>query len=237
MSDAPRDEFYVGYLPVPARQRRFLWYIGAGLVFLIGAAALVIAVTQTDPGPAVWEGEPRVVRGVIIERPYPMLMDGAGGVYLLVAEGKHRADVSGFGGLMTEVTGTLLSRESPAGTGRMLEVTRLVSSDSTPPNTVFAADLGPMTLRGEIVDSKCYMGAMKPGNGRTHKECATLCIAGGIPPVLVLDDGGFVVLASADGGPLSHDYLPLVAERVEASGRVEEVAGMRLMRAERLEKR
>ena len=52
--------------------------------------------------------------------------------------------------------------------------------------------LGVATLRGEIVDSKCYLGAMKPGDQKTHKACATLCIRGGIPPVLVerLPGGG-----------------------------------------------
>ena len=38
-----------------------------------------------------------------------------------------------------------------------------------------------VTLKGEIIDPKCYLGAMKPGGGKTHKACAMRCIAGGIP--------------------------------------------------------
>jgi hypothetical protein len=46
-------------------------------------------------------------------------------------------------------------------------------------------DSGRVTLRGEIIDPKCYIGAMKPGGGKTHKACAQLCLSGGIPPMLV----------------------------------------------------
>src|SRR6185295_631154 len=34
-------------------------------------------------------------------------------------------------------------------------------------------------LEGEIVDSKCWLGAMRPGEGHLHKSCASLCIRGG----------------------------------------------------------
>lgn len=43
----------------------------------------------------------------------------------------------------------------------------------------------PVTLDGELVDSKCYLGTMKPGDGKTHKSCAILCLRGGIPPLFV----------------------------------------------------
>jgi hypothetical protein len=29
-----------------------------------------------------------------------------------------------------------------------------------------------MTLTGEIVDSKCYLGVMNPGQGKVHRDCA-----------------------------------------------------------------
>jgi hypothetical protein len=37
------------------------------------------------------------------------------------------------------------------------------------------SDRGPVELTGEIVDSKCFLGVMVPGSGKTHKECASLC--------------------------------------------------------------
>ena len=40
--------------------------------------------------------------------------------------------------------------------------------------------LGAVTLTGEIVDSKCFLGVMNPGNLKPHKACAIRCISGGI---------------------------------------------------------
>ncbi|MCB1158410.1 MAG: hypothetical protein H7A25_15285 [Leptospiraceae bacterium] len=37
---------------------------------------------------------------------------------------------------------------------------------------------------GEIVDSKCALGAMSPGEGKSHRICAIQCIKNGIPPLL-----------------------------------------------------
>ena len=41
-------------------------------------------------------------------------------------------------------------------------------------------------LRGEIVDSKCYLGVMNPGEGTVHRDCAARCLSGGLPPMLVV---------------------------------------------------
>src|SRR5690349_19376703 len=69
----------------------------------------------------------------------------------------------------------------------------------------------PVSLRGEIVDSKCFLGAMRPGNGKTHKACAMLCIAGGVPPMFVTRDSAgreeYYLLAGPDGGPAPSDVV------------------------------
>jgi hypothetical protein len=53
---------------------------------------------------------------------------------------------------------------------------------------VSTEDLGAFTLVGEIVDSKCYLGIMNPGETNPHRECAALCIRGGIPPLIIAHD-------------------------------------------------
>ena len=72
---------------------------------------------------------------------------------------------------------------------------------------------GRVTLRGEIVDSKCYLGAMKPGGGRTHRGCALLCLKGGIPPLFVSRTGGtspsIYLLTSESRGPAHEQLLNL----------------------------
>jgi hypothetical protein len=61
-------------------------------------------------------------------------------------------------------------------------------------------------LRGEIVDSKCFLGVMVPGQGKTHRACASLCLRGGLPPALLVeaDDGAarLVLLVTRSGDPI-----------------------------------
>ena len=78
------------------------------------------------------------------------------------------------------------------------------------------------TLVGEIVDTKCYLGAMKPGRGKPHRDCASLCIRGGIPAaLLVRTEGGerhLVHLLNPRGQPLGRELLEWVGEPVEVWG-------------------
>jgi hypothetical protein len=52
-------------------------------------------------------------------------------------------------------------------------------------------------LRGEIVDTKCYLGVMTPGEDKVHRGCAVRCISRGVPPAFLVRD------ASADSRILS----------------------------------
>jgi hypothetical protein len=62
-------------------------------------------------------------------------------------------------------------------------------------------DLGTQTIRGEIIDPKCYFGVMKPGSGKPHRDCAIRCIAGGMSPVFwVKNDKGEEVLLKEPTG-------------------------------------
>lgn len=78
------------------------------------------------------------------------------------------------------------------------------------------------TLRGEIVDTKCYLGAMKPGRGKPHRDCASLCIRGGIPAALLVrtksGERRLVHLLDLQGQPLGREVLDWVGEPVEATG-------------------
>ena len=90
-------------------------------------------------------------------------------------------------------------------------------------------ELGTVTLVGEIVDAKCWLGVMKPGRGKPHRACAARCISGGIPPLLMVrkEDGGTlpVLLVGENGEPLNQAVLPYVAEPVEVTGRAERRGG------------
>ena len=82
--------------------------------------------------------------------------------------------------------------------------------------------LGDVDLRGEIVDSKCYLGVMNPGEGKVHRDCAARCISGGVPAALIAADQTgrrkLLLLTTADGRSLGRELLPFVAEPVSVRG-------------------
>jgi hypothetical protein len=82
-----------------------------------------------------------------------------------------------------------------------------------------------VTLRGEIVDSKCHLGVMVPGEGKTHKDCASLCLRGGIPPALLVRDregrSALLLLLTPAGDPVGPEaLLRLAGEPVEVTGAI-----------------
>lgn len=184
------SEFYVGYLPMPQRLRRFTAGLVVCLAALLVGLALVFAAGQDDPGSGRWEEEPRSFEGVLVAKPYPgiILTEGEPEYILLVAAGKHGtasliADIALH---RARVRGTVLRR----GEMRLAEVVdepdAIVDLGPTPSQSPANRVVGQtVSLRGEIIDPKCYFGAMKPGSGKTHKACAALCLRGGIPPMFV----------------------------------------------------
>jgi nitrite reductase/ring-hydroxylating ferredoxin subunit len=50
---------------------------------------------------------------------------------------------------------------------------------------------------GPLGDPKCFARAMKPGDGKTHKGCAVLCLRGGIPAVFVAADRVYLLVDEA----------------------------------------
>jgi hypothetical protein len=243
MSD--RDEHFIGWLPMPAGFRRFLGPVGIGLLIALPVVALVAAGAQRPPSSGQWDDTTVTVEGVLVAEPYAMLLvPGEAGdrTVLLVEEGKFGASdrAREFSGRAVRITGTRLHR----GDREMVELA--TGPEGLRPladEPVWAERLrslrphnvGPVTLRGEVVDSKCYLGAMRPGNGKTHKACAARCIAGGIPPMFVTRvEGGdeFFLLTAPDGGSAAGRVADVVGDPVVANGVVEEMAGMKWLRLE-----
>jgi hypothetical protein len=97
-------------------------------------------------------------------------------------------------------------------------------------------DLGDVLIAGEILDAKCWFGAMRPGHGKTHKACAALCAKGGLPLAFAELErcaegkAGFLFL-NERGLAFGPEIIPLVADPVAVRGRIIEVAGLRQVRA------
>ena len=232
-------EFFIGYAPpMPPRLARFVTRVVVGLACAVVVWAVVVAAGHMPLEGGTFEfGHPQQFSGTIVERPYPSLrLDAfdpstAARQLLLVAPGKHGADalVSGFDGRHVTLTGTRVHR----GTQAMIEVApgsfnfggtlaRPMTTGGSGSARSADADGRTVTVTGEIVDSKCFLGVMVPGSGKTHKECASLCLRGGIPPALFVQDrtGGsaLLLLTAASGASIAAQALQFAGEAVEMTG-------------------
>ena len=239
MNEVEREEFYVGYLPTaPRRIGKLVRNLCLGLFAVVVAVALLLVFGLHKLPLSVFEfGQYRAFAGIIQAKPYPTLLVREGNSlvqYLLVAEGKHGADVASFDGKQVTLKGARIYRAGMT----MIEV---VSGSVQAANDAGAAtlpmtDLGTFTLVGEIVDSKCYLGVMNPGNTKPHRECAALCISGGIPPLFVARDAAgnkvALQLVSSKGEPVNQDVLEMVAEPIEITGQVWREGDQLLLKAD-----
>jgi hypothetical protein len=248
MSKPAEDEFFIGYAPpMPPRLGRFVRRVVVG----IGCLAVVLAVTLAAghvplEGGTFEFGHSKSFSGTIVERPYPGLrLDGVDSNVeawpLLVAPGKHGADtlVSGLQGRHVTLTGTRIQR----GTHTMIEVAPAsLSSKGSEPASVEAAALldqsngGPVEVTGEIVDSKCFLGVMVPGSGKTHKECASLCLRGGIPPALYVHDraghASLLLLTGPTGDALGESARQTAGEAISLTGSIQRQGGWLVLRTD-----
>ena len=226
--NTPADEFYVGYLPrAPQRLARLHVRIVSAAILVGLLIALVLIFSQQPFARATFEfGEYREFAGLLEAKPYPALLvprPGASGAqfpfsrYLLVNPGKHGADadVLGFANKGVHLRGSLIYRDNQV----MIELLpgSLALQSSAPANAAAETQLGQVTVIGEIVDSKCYLGVMNPGRTKVHRDCAVRCISGGIPPMLVTADARYL-LAGTDGRKLNQELLGMVGETIEVRG-------------------
>lgn len=258
------SEFYVGYNDrAPAGIAQFLRRRVPIVVALVLISGGVIAFTQNRFAPAVFEfGEPREFEGVLVEKPYPQLKVRRPGntgdlAYLssfyLVDPLKFGAAqyVRGMDGKRVRLRGELLYRDNqtmlvldPNSIEVISESAVVVARDSngsseSPANDeTFAAVIptGRRTLTGEIMDSKCYLGAMNPGERKVHRACAIRCISGGIPPLFVVRDaaGGrhHLLLVSSTGQAINAAVLEYVALPLKITGDVRLEGGVYMLYAD-----
>ena len=87
-------------------------------------------------------------------------------------------------------------------------------------------------LTGEIVDSKCYLGVMNPGRGKVHRDCASRCVSGGIPPALLTSSGEIVLMLNRNGNKFAQDALrEFIGEPVVVRGELVQRENMKMVRA------
>lgn len=246
--DNPK-RIYVGYLPAPREHRDTIHLVFPILLVLLGIIASLAALAQRSPGNAVWHEGTQSWTGTILADPQPMLIvsEPTGpSVILLVAEGKHgiRDRVTPFDRTLAIIRGTLLERDGR----RMIEVASAPESmasmttnpDTSPRVIPTPRSLGSITVTGEVIDPKCFLGAMKPGEGKAHRACAILCIEGGIPPMLLARDAAgtptYYLLTDAQGHAATIDTVrDFVGMPTTITGTLEQLADLHVLRTESLE--
>jgi len=226
--EAQRDEFYVGYEPrMPTGiARRVSWAVGLFACAAGVAASISVAAQQRLPPSRFEFGVVKPVAGILRRDPYPSLQANGRRVWL-VGPGKSGADTV----LSATPDGAVTLRGSAIGRGphRMLEVVPPGAGSASPlPVGVQSSDrerqFGVVTLTGEIVDSKCFLGVMNPGEGAVHRDCARRCLSGGIPPMLLVrnDEGleELVLLLSATGERTGEKFARVAGQPITVTGRL-----------------
>lgn len=236
---APRDDFFVGYgqdvgrdSPYARVMRRFVEILALFVVLL----GVLIPSFQGSPGDGRFDDTIGAWEGVVRTWPAPLLeLEHDGGVSwaLLVNEFKQGAGahVRALAGSRVRVSGRRIAREGV----EMIELLAgedglrvLGPGDGRDRSPVRAS--GRVEALGEVMDPKCYLGAMRPGRGKAHLACAARCLEGGIPPLFVADrirtegratEGArHYLLVRADGEPVGASAARMVGVPTALEGEV-----------------
>lgn len=219
--------FYIGWQSkAPGEVGSFLRRICVVMAVLVAGLFFGVAVAQAPVDVGTFEfGIEKEFEGRLVEEPLPLLVVGEARqaqVFLLVGAGKFGPPevIRGAGGAEVRFQGSLIEREGVT----MIEMNRpasfrVVSGASR--SVEAPTTLGRGSFVGELVDTKCFLGVMRPATGKVHRGCAARCLSGGVPPGLLVRDGtgtlALLVLTGHDGQPLSISS-ELAARRLAVTG-------------------
>ena len=230
------DDFFVGYLRAPARLVRFVAVVACVLLLGADAVALLLYHSQARRASGDWGTAGEVAYdGTMVARPYPMVLVPAASrvpahAVLLVSEGKFGAPegLARLDGRKVTATGYPLLRDGLV----VLQLSRDVQEAQGAAAAASPVALGQATLAGEIVDSKCFLGAMVPGEGKVHSACAGLCLLGNIPALFVTRDAAghltYRLLADETGAAMSEAASDHAGQFLTLTGRITHLDGIDL---------
>ena len=229
----PTTEFPIGWQSkLPAKTHRLMRATVTVLALAVPLAAGLCAwfFSPVDRGHFDY-GNEKIYQGVLYEQPVPRLRiksaDGKSVDHILVGAGKFGAGdlIKGADGREVSFTGTRIERKP----FHMIEITRpetfrILHPEEEPLQAPAVSALGEGEFTGELVDTKCWSGVMRPATGKVHRACAIRCLSGGVPPgLLVRDksgDGVVLLLAAETGGRLEYD-VQLAARFITVKGVLE----------------
>ena len=88
-----------------------------------------------------------------------------------------------------------------------------------------------VTITGEVIDQKCYLTGMNGARGEEHKECAIMCMKGGLPVGVLEDktDKVYTVVPKAGMKGANEELVQYAAEKVKITGMVVNKGGQNLL--------
>lgn len=251
------DEFYIGWQDkAPKSYGQWAKYVVWTLVFLIPLIAGILVLNQRGFIPSKYEiARLRTLEGILITDPIPCLKIPLGkdlqGLphfqrILLIGMGKKSATPA-LEALAQKIGKSLMGKGIRL-KGKLIYYDGVVAFELGPEKELFQGfselkdvalrpvQLGKATLRGEILDPKCYLGVMRPGEGKPHRSCAIRCLAGGIPAFFKAKtsngDQQYCFVLDQDGQPINDKLAPYVADEVQICGVLEQWDNWYVVKAE-----
>ncbi len=228
-----KDDFFIGYTYKGQINRRGFWQAALGFSFFSGLCGLGLSAFQMTPGKGSWNmSEIIQLSGYLETHPYPILWTKLSGslkpvlLYCLEKCGAQKLLQSYQPG-MVRLKGSLLHHDQNYAFSISDNKQNWIERSEETPDFLLpkhAKKILDITLEGEILDSKCWFGAMRPGFGKIHKSCAKLCIAGGIAPVFFIktspQKNRLLILTDLSGNAISYELMPYIADPVRITGMI-----------------
>ena len=238
-SEKPTDKFFIGWLGVldvntknavkrfvfPAMLIGFIFLFSftlsqkkiANSAYRFNEVAEYTGVVSNIPFPHILFTKGKDIFGNPIHEVLPLVNAWKFGADSLIATW----DKTNENGMVT-IQGTIIIRDSV----KAMELTRKENSFLAPKSQSInikpvIEKIGEVTIKGEIIDPKCYLGAMNPGEGKPHRSCAIRCISGGIMPMIIYTENNqkkYAVLLGLNGEKINNQVLDFVAEPIEITG-------------------
>jgi len=240
-----KDEFYIGWMQeAPIGYSHQVFKLVIGFIVSMIAVAIIFAMQQKKFSTSRFEfGQLTEVKGIYHQFPVPSIkvttkQDFFGhSTYItipLVGYGKFGAE--GTIAELEKEKNILLDKMEVTLKGTLLysdgKTLLQIDKNENPLIGVNAGktysppvikELGILHLTGEILDPKCYLGVMKPGSGKPHRDCAIRCIEGGMSPVLwVRTDKGetsYYLILDKNGKKMGDELKDYIADPVAVEAR------------------
>lgn len=241
-----KNEFYIGWQDkAPHGYAKTIRAAVLCLLLLVLFVGIGLVLTQKPVAVSTFElTQLRTLEGILVKSPIPCLKLPTGintaGVQeyqrvLLIGFGKHgaqptleaieKAQQQSLEGKGVRLEGKLIYYDGKLAMELSNGLEAYKGKSALEDKASAQKQLGELSLKGEILDPKCYLGVMRPGEGKPHRSCAIRCIEGGIPPLFkVSGEQGqqYFFALDANGQPINDQVAKYVADEILLCGEVEQ---------------